>query len=88
MLEIVYCPVYRPHVLDTTEELENLASLPKVKYMQFTKETVKFLTNEIMVWIEIEADQQGEVLQTSTNQKKFIIKNLKKHLDIGNLQIF
>jgi hypothetical protein len=30
--------------------------------MQFTKETVKFLSEDIMVWVEMNENEEGEVL--------------------------
>lgn len=56
-LELVYCPVYKPILLENhSEESKDLYNkkvhkFPLVKYMTFTVEIVEFIREEVLPWI-------------------------------------
>jgi hypothetical protein len=77
VLEIVYCPVYKPILLDADEASteiyeQTMADMPQSKFMSFNSATVTYIEEELLNMIATGDNDSYEVLETSQNQKQLI----------------
>lgn len=82
MLELIYCPSFRPQCKET----DHFSDLPALKYMAFAPATVLYLNNNILPYLDDNGND--EVLDITSNQKAFIQNNLIRHVQVGMLPIF
>lgn len=94
VLEIIYCPIFKPIVgapvqgdVQQKQIFDQVAQMDRVKLTKFSKETVQFIENDVLNWIDTAAASSAEVLEASEHQATFIRDHLLKHISIGKLQI-